>query len=175
MSGFRQKMSPESISGTGQPGGLWRDIPGRRVLNGERAHGTPGQAPRQRRGATSETALPLTARRPFAGVRKAQATARKRAAHPDRDAASLPLTSDIRHQTSDIRHQPAGPKPPGGFGGAYRILSRLAEYGSTTGRAAVGSRRCRRASPVRKKRKKRESSRRRYSPCQKTVSGRQRI
>ncbi|SAQ55939.1 Uncharacterised protein [Klebsiella oxytoca] len=162
MSGFRQKMSTESISGTGQPGGLWRDIPGRRGLNGERAHGTTGQAPRQRRGATSETALPLTARRPFAGVRKAQATARKRAAHPDRDAAGLPLTSDIRHQ-------PAGPKPPGGFGRAYRILSRLAECGSTTGRAAVGSRRCPRVWSVRKKRQKRAYSRRRYhlaSQCQ---------
>ncbi|WP_227685348.1 hypothetical protein, partial [Klebsiella sp. S69] len=36
LSGFRQKMLPESVSGTGQPGGLWRDIPGRRGLNGER-------------------------------------------------------------------------------------------------------------------------------------------
>ena len=31
-----------------------------------------------------ETALRLTARRQFAGVRKAQVTARKRAAHPER-------------------------------------------------------------------------------------------
>ncbi|MCW9474369.1 hypothetical protein ORL24_26895 [Klebsiella grimontii] len=34
--------------------------------------------------AAAKTALPLTARRPFAGVRKAQVTARKRAAHPER-------------------------------------------------------------------------------------------
>ena len=55
--------------------------------------------PPQRRSAARETALPLTARRPlvFTGVQGAQATARKRAAHPDKDAASLPLTSDIRH------------------------------------------------------------------------------
>ncbi|MBK0167133.1 hypothetical protein IAE27_27150 [Klebsiella sp. S69] len=33
----------------------------------------------------------------FAGMQGAQATARQRAAHPDKDAASLPLTSDIRH------------------------------------------------------------------------------
>lgn len=56
-----------SVSGTGQPGGLWRDIPGRRGLNGERAHGTTGQAPRQRRYATSETALRLTSRRCLPG------------------------------------------------------------------------------------------------------------
>ncbi|HBY9024320.1 TPA: hypothetical protein MI948_28940, partial [Klebsiella pneumoniae] len=45
MSGFRQKMSPESISGTGQPGGLWRDIPGRRGLNGERRTEHQGRHP----------------------------------------------------------------------------------------------------------------------------------
>ncbi|WP_418772218.1 hypothetical protein, partial [Klebsiella michiganensis] len=47
--------------------------------------------------AAAKTALPLTARRQFAGVRKAQVTARKRGGASGTDAASLPLTSGIRH------------------------------------------------------------------------------
>ncbi|MEQ0277522.1 hypothetical protein, partial [Klebsiella sp. CN_Kp100] len=72
--------------------------PGERTQRGETAPGKERAGTRRNVGeAAAKTALPLTARRPFAGVRKAQVTARKRAAHPDKDAASLPLTSDIRH------------------------------------------------------------------------------
>jgi len=72
--------------------------PGERTQKGETAPGKERAGTRRNVGeAAAKTALPLTARRPFAGVRKAQVTARKRAAHPDKDAASLPLTSDIRH------------------------------------------------------------------------------
>ena len=82
--------------------------PGERTQRGETPPGKERAGTRRNVGeAAAKTALPLTARRPFAGVRKAQVTARKRAAHPDKDAASLPLTSDIRHQ-------PAGPKPRAG-------------------------------------------------------------
>ncbi|KAA1733986.1 hypothetical protein F1D92_24950 [Klebsiella pneumoniae] len=45
MSVFRQKMLAASVSGTGQPGGLWRDIPGRRGLNGERRAEQQGRHP----------------------------------------------------------------------------------------------------------------------------------
>jgi len=72
--------------------------PGERTQRGETAPGKERAGTRRNdetRG--RETALRLTARRPFAGVRKAQVTARKRGGASGTDAASLPLTSDIRH------------------------------------------------------------------------------
>ena len=72
--------------------------PGERTQRGETAPGKERAGTRRNVGeAAAKTALPLTARLPFAGMQRAQATARQRAAHPDKDAASLPLTSDIRH------------------------------------------------------------------------------
>ncbi|EQA9565181.1 hypothetical protein ACX935_005324 [Klebsiella oxytoca] len=59
--------------------------PGEWTQRGERAPGKERAGTRRNdetRG--RETALRLTARRPFAGVQKAQVTARKRAAHPER-------------------------------------------------------------------------------------------
>ncbi|OYR02094.1 hypothetical protein B9P86_10655 [Citrobacter freundii] len=90
-------MSPESISGTGQPGGLWRDIPGRRGLNGERRTEHQGRHPGNDGARRAKRRCALRPGVFFAGMQGAQVTARKRAAHPDKDAASLPLTSDIRH------------------------------------------------------------------------------
>jgi hypothetical protein len=52
--------------------------PGERTQKGETAPGKERAGTRRNVGeAAAKTALPLTARRPFAGVRKAQATARK--------------------------------------------------------------------------------------------------
>ncbi|MBY5083890.1 hypothetical protein K4X40_25430 [Klebsiella pneumoniae] len=58
--------------------------PGERTQRGEKTRQGKSRNPPQRRRSGSETALRLTARRQFAGVRKAQVTARKRAAHPER-------------------------------------------------------------------------------------------
>ena len=59
--------------------------PGERTQRGETPPGKERAGTRRNVGeAAAKTALPLTARRPFAGVRKAQVTARKRAAHPVR-------------------------------------------------------------------------------------------
>ncbi|MGQ4611074.1 hypothetical protein ACUIG8_27640, partial [Raoultella ornithinolytica] len=72
--------------------------PGERTQRGETAPGKERAGTRRNVGeAAAKTALPLTARRQFAGVRKAQVTARKRGGASGTDAASLPLTSDIRH------------------------------------------------------------------------------
>ncbi|QQM86076.1 hypothetical protein JIK52_28425 [Klebsiella variicola] len=43
-------------------------------------------------------------------------------------AASAAVDLDVRHQTLAVR-----PETACGFGGAYRVFSRLAECGSTTG------------------------------------------
>ncbi|PBD35610.1 hypothetical protein CK483_23025 [Klebsiella pneumoniae] len=89
-------MSPESISGTGQPGGLWRDIPGRRGLNGERRTEHQGRHPGNDGARRAKRRCAL---RPAFFCRDAGSAGHgaKEAAHPDRDAAGLPLTSDIRH------------------------------------------------------------------------------
>jgi len=59
--------------------------PAKGLKGGERAPGKERAGIRRNVGeAAAKTALRLTARRPFAGVQKAQVTARKRAAHPER-------------------------------------------------------------------------------------------
>ena len=71
--------------------------PGERTQRGETAPGKERAGTRRNVGeAAAKTALPLTARRPFAGVRKAQATARQR--RRIRNGCCKPAV-DVRHQT----------------------------------------------------------------------------
>ncbi|EGK1810179.1 hypothetical protein ACFLI8_004466 [Salmonella enterica] len=81
------------------------------------------RGPPQRRGAARETALRLTARRQFAGVRKAQATARQ--GRRDRNGRSKPAVD-----VATLGWKPAAPKGPGRDSAAGSVRSMTARFPS---------------------------------------------
>ena len=93
--------------------------PGERTQKGEKTRQGMSRNPPQRRSAASETALRLTARRHFAGVQKAQATARQ--GRRDRNGRSKPAV-DVATEG----WKPAAPEGPGRDSAAGSVRSMTA-------------------------------------------------